>query len=373
MAGRFGGEMRRFFAEFQDSVRRTFFEHLALYICLAVFTPLTFAIASAYRAPISLDSSLFFLEMVPQFFVLGIFIAAVLQCFVLARNGSRRPLRDFGLWLYRAFTSRDRLGNAVHTILTITPLMMSFSLLKEDLPLIRPFSWDETFTSWDRALGFGRLPWEILQPWLGHPIITSGISFAYAAWFVVTFGSLIWQAFFARGTALRMQFLLAFALSWFLAGNVLAVVFSSAGPCYYGYLHTSDPYAAQIAYLRETADSWPVWSVEIQDLLWNSYAATLGSNIGISAMPSMHVEMAVLIAIVCLRTNRWLGTVAVLYAATIIVGSVHLGWHYAVDGIAATFLALLFWWVAGLVVRAQFRLLVAPPAVSHAAAGLTSP
>jgi hypothetical protein len=76
--------------------------------------------------------------------------------------------------------------------------MVSFSLLKQDLPLIQPFSWDNTFSDWDRALGFGRMPWEWLQPILGHPPVTSAISVAYGGWFFVMFGVLIWQAFFRQ-------------------------------------------------------------------------------------------------------------------------------------------------------------------------------
>src|SRR5262249_5436648 len=122
----FGHGLLRVFAEFSSSVRRTFPSHIALYVCLAIFTPLTLAITAAYNAPISFESSTFFLEMVPQFFILGMFIAAVIQCFVLARKGSRRPLRDMGAWLYRGITSHDRWGNAAHTIATMTPLMVSF-------------------------------------------------------------------------------------------------------------------------------------------------------------------------------------------------------------------------------------------------------
>src|SRR4051812_40138946 len=97
--------LHRFFAECWSSIRRTFADHLTLYICLVTFTPLTFAITAAYRTPIHFDASLFFLQMVPQFFVVGLFFAAVVQCFLLACRGSRRPLRDFGSWLYRGVVS----------------------------------------------------------------------------------------------------------------------------------------------------------------------------------------------------------------------------------------------------------------------------
>ncbi len=85
----------------------------------------------------------------------------------------------------------------------------------------------------------------------------------------------------------------------------------------------------------------------------------MGRNIGISAMPSMHIVMAVLIAIAGWRINKWWGAGLTALAAIVVIGSIHLAWHYAVDGIAGTALALVFWWVAGIIVRAHFRLHVA--------------
>ena len=73
-------------------------------------------------------------------------------------------------------------------------------------------------------------------------------------------------------------------------------------------------------------------------------------------MPSIHVVIATLIASIGWRTNRWLGIVFSVFAAVIVFGSVPLGWHYAVDSITGIFLAITFWKVAGIVVRAQARM-----------------
>jgi hypothetical protein len=365
-----------FCLECAASVRRTFAGHLLLYACLVLFSALTIAVTSAYKVPLALGSTVFFLETAPQYFAVGLFLAAMAQFFRLARAGSRRPLRDFGAWLYRGALSDERPGNVFHTVATITPLMVSFNVLKENIPLIHAFSWDQTFSQWDRALGFGRLPWEWLQPILGYPMMTAGIGLAYDLWFFVMFGVLIWQAFFARPGLLRMQFLLAFAFSWFIAGNVLAVIFSSAGPCYYGFLHSPDPYAAQLAYLQSANEHWSVSSISIQDMLWKSYVSNGGVNFGISAMPSMHVVVATLMAILGLRTSKWLGAALTAFAAIIVVGSVHLGWHYAVDAIAGIGLASVFWWSAGLLLRLQMRIagpnwVTTPPAMAPVASQTT--
>jgi hypothetical protein len=252
--------------------------------------------------------------------------------------------------------SEDRSGNVFHALVALTPLMVSFTAMKDQIPAIHSFAWDKTFMEWDRWLGMGRLPWEILQPWLGRAWITTSINFLYDAWFLVMFCVLFSQAFAARNNGLRKQFLLAFAFAWFIGGNVLAAVFSSAGPCFYGLLKLGpDPYAAQMAYLHATAAHWPVWSIGVQETLWKSYEDGHGAVSGISAMPSMHVTVAFLLAIWGWRASRWLGWSLSAFAALILVGSVHLAWHYAVDGIAGIALALVFWAIAGVIVRAHMR------------------
>jgi hypothetical protein len=42
-----------------------------------------------------------------------------------------------------------------------------------------------------------------------------------------------------------------------------------------------------------------------------------------------------------------LGWISVILTALIVAGSVHLGWHYAIDGIAGAWIAFAAWHVAG--------------------------
>jgi hypothetical protein len=139
---------------------------------------------------------------------------------------------------------------------------------------------------------------------------------------------------------------------------VLAVLFSSAGPCFYGRLGIGpDIYAAQMDYLRSAAADLPVWSVRVQDLLWQSYATGDGAVNGISAMPSIHVTSSAIMMFLGWRTSRAAGIGLTLFFAVILIGSVHLAWHYAVDGYAGILLAILFWALAGIIARS-----VIPPA-----------
>jgi membrane-associated phospholipid phosphatase len=72
---------------------------------------------------------------------------------------------------------------------------------------------------------------------------------------------------------------------------------------------------------------------------------------GISAMPGLHVGIAVLFAVVALQRSKPLGVLLILYAVSIQVGSVVLAWHYAVDGYLGAVLAIVCWHVAGALTR----------------------
>lgn len=338
------------------SIRRTFPDHRAVYICSILFCGMTAAASVIWNVPLPFGASVFFIKMLAQLVVLLATLAAGVELVRMIRRGEPgSATRALAARLHYMAFAEDRPGNIFHSIVTFAPLMIAFSALKDAIPAIHPFAWDHTFMQWDRILGFGHMPWQLLQPILGYPAITAGINFVYDFWFFIMFGTLMWQAFAARGSVLRTQFLLAFAFAWFIGGNVLATILSSAGPCFYGHFFAHDPYAAQMQYLHTVAAHWPVWSIGVQDVLWQSYATGNGAVSGISAMPSMHVTVATVIALTGWRADRRLGIGLWIFNAIIVIGSVHLAWHYAVDGIAGLLLAVLFWKVAGLIARHEAR------------------
>ena len=81
-------------------------------------------------------------------------------------------------------------------------------------------------------------------------------------------------------------------------------------------------------------------------MLWDGYIGKIPA-LGISAMPSMHNASAVLFALAFRQVSKRLGWFFAAYAAVILVGSVHLGWHYAIDGYAGVVIAVFSWWLAG--------------------------
>jgi len=63
-------------------------------------------------------------------------------------------------------------------------------------------------------------------------------------------------------------------------------------------------------------------------------------------MPSLHVAAALWLALVWRSYQRHLGILGFAYFAVIAVGSVLLGWHYAVDAIAAVLITSAVWALA---------------------------
>ena len=63
-------------------------------------------------------------------------------------------------------------------------------------------------------------------------------------------------------------------------------------------------------------------------------------------MPSMHVAVALWVAFVVRAYLPRIQSIGWVYFVSILVGSVHLGWHYAWDSIVASLIAIGGWIVA---------------------------
>lgn len=235
-------------------------------------------------------------------------------------------------------------------VVAFTFFLSAISSLKSLIPAFNPYHWDPFLAQLDASLYGGIEPWRWLQPLLGHPAVTRAINIAYNLWFFIMLGVLFWQLVDVRRPRRREQFLVMFILIWIVNGTLLATLLSSVGPCFYGRLlpGEADPYAALMAYLHQANAQTAIWAVSTQDDLWALYqGSTLGIGSGISAMPSMHVSMAWLLFLFARRVHRIAGWLMLGYALIILVGSVHLGWHYSVDGYVSIITTTLLWFAVG--------------------------
>jgi hypothetical protein len=287
-----------------------------------------------------------YMEMMP-----GMLLALVIgRCFVIMLiERPARPLTQIIGELRGSMFIPRRIANALPMLFAMLVFGGTFTVIKSSIPSFNPYSWDVTFEAWDRWLHGGVAPWLLLQPLLGKPIVTHYINIAYAVWFIVLCFTWVWQVFSLRDERLRRQFLWTLLVVWIVLGNLAAMYLSSAGPCYFGRITSlADPFQPLMDYLSQANADSPVWALTAQDMLWQNYMAReVELAAGISAMPSLHVALTTLFSLVCWRANRWLGALMAAYALVIMLGSVHLGWHYAIDGYVGALGTVLIWWIVG--------------------------
>jgi membrane-associated phospholipid phosphatase len=257
------------------------------------------------------------------------------------------PLGAFLSTFVRIFGDRERLANGVNGMAVLIVFSSAFSVLKGAIVLLSPFGWDRTLSHIDRLLAFGSDPYQRLW-WLveSHWAVTI-FNFAYNLWFFLLLGTMFAAAFTSRDTALRHQFLSALMLTWTIGGFFIAMAVSSAGPCYFARLGLGNTYKPLTDALAAATREYPVWALATQDALWRGYIHPGAGSIGISAFPSMHVATAMLLALYWRRRLGLAGILMWVFAGLIFVGSIVLGWHFAVDGIGGAAIVLACWKVGG--------------------------
>jgi hypothetical protein len=240
-----------------------------------------------------------------------------------------------------------RIGRYLSVALVLPPFITTFAGLKQSIPLWIPFEWDTRFYKLDKVIHGGRLPSDIGSSFLMQPEVTLLLDRVYYLWFPVLILTVTWYAW-TESSPVRNRFLVNYFLIWVLLGIGAATMLSSAGPCYYAYVAAGpDPYEGLMQYLRRLDSIHGLTTIRAQDYLWTGYVTGRYSTEGISAMPSMHVAMAALFCFSGFSTHRILGCAYGLFLLLILIGSVHLGWHYAIDGYVSIVLVAVAWWLSG--------------------------
>ncbi len=274
-------------------------------------------------------------------------VVVVLRWKVRNIGGTRRPGRKAWEGAVRSFrelmTSPD--GAGVLLVIGLLPLFMNaFGSWKAAIPQLQAFSWDIPLMRVDRLLHGGADPWRLLEPLLKRPWIVSAWDYGYTLFIPVQTAVVLWQVW-SRDRLLRHRFLITYVLTWMLLGTVTAIALSSAGPCFYGEIVPGpNPFVPLFELLGAVHAIHPVGALEAQQVLWVSHTQGLAIPFaGISAMPSMHVALPMLFVLVAWNERVYLRLVFLAYLGFNLVGSVLLGWHYAVDGYAAMLGVVIIW------------------------------
>jgi len=201
---------------------------------------------------------------------------------------------------------------------------------------------DAALAEIDFALFFGHDPWKLAHAAFGPA--AGFIDMAYGAWLpiLLIFPYVLGMLAPAH---VRARFFLSWVLSWLILGVVVAIALASAGPMFLGDMRLAgaDHYKGLVEALKAT----PI-AEHIHAYLWDLYQhgeTRLGG--GISAAPSLHVAMAWLYVLTTWRWWKPLSIPAIAFFAVICVGSVFLGYHYAVDGLISIAGVSTIWMLVG--------------------------
>ena len=327
---------------FTDEYRRSKLFYTVFSLCVAITIAATYIIGDSLLPAASQYAKRFATVAVGA----SAALATALGLYLVRNRNQGQTLSVLG----------ERVGSLNHDgkFVRVPLAMLTFSLFmgcylywKMKITWLVPFSWDETFAKMDALLLGGNQGWEVLMPLLGHPQITAIFDSAYSLWAIMC---LVFWIFVAVSkqvpVTLRNHYWFGTLLTW-LVGLALGTALSSAGPVYYHYV-TGDHelYAGLREFLSQPWDENMV-APNLQKLLWEIHANNLPLVGGISAMPSMHNAQALLFVLLAWHLGPAFRVWTLWFLGMTLVGSVHLGWHYLVDGLLAFIMVLPLWWIAG--------------------------
>ena len=341
-------------------IQQALIEHQVLIWLVAVFNLVGITVITIHdpaNLPVHLTKIASYISRSIWFIFAGIGIFALIHLIAVRPKDS--PARS----IYDALRKGPMADeNLLRGLLGYVALILSIPLfvkLKTMIPVFHPFAYDASFEALDRVLHFGQQPWELLQSFLGHPWMTLVIHRLYYFWFPAILLTYYWQIFSRKDPVLRQQFVLSFIACWIVIGVVMATALSSAGPIYYGEVvpEAGHVYNDAMNYLLGVDEQSKMIMFDIRYLLWGSYTGEItdGKLRGISAMPSMHVSIAFLLMLFGLRLNKWFAIGYTTFFVLIFLGSIHLLWHYAVDGYVSIIVTFAIWKVAGYISKRSVR------------------
>lgn len=328
-----------------DALWRALRSDGAIYVLAALYVAIGYAFMSGKGYLAFGSFKAYYTAWSMNFGVLGpVFVTIIGVLHIIIRLDKRRSLA------FRAMFAPKRVARFVAgTVLLLTALLLfttMFSAVKTSFPIDHGFRFDVAQADIDKAIHFGVDPFRLLYAVAEHPLVLRIVEANYnIVWFIICYFTLYWVCTSPRTNGTRIRYVLTWMLSWIVIGNIMAGTWLSAGPAYYG-LVTGDTtrFADQVAFLAATAGE-PNSAHNFQQYLWKLFeSGRVGIGSGISAFPSVHVAVTTLNALFIGEVSRRFGIAMWAYVGFIILSSVYLGWHYAIDGYVSVVMVTAIYW-----------------------------
>ena len=239
---------------------------------------------------------------------------------------------------------KDRWKILIFPALLFPIFLAAYTTAKMSIVFLVGFGWDQFWADVDAAL-IGGDPWRITHAVFG-PAVSAGWAWAYSVgWGLTLFFCAAFVSLFGEQRQVAVYFT-AMIASWLIGGVLMAYGTPAAGPV---FAHLFEPALTdRFEPLRSSLNA--LLPVDSSIRTTQAYLASSANSAlavkagGISAMPSMHLAACTIYVMAAIGT-RWL-VPALLFWLVIFVGSIHFGYHYAIDGIAAAAISVPCWRLA---------------------------
>lgn len=255
---------------------------------------------------------------------------------------------------YKSYLRNYPWLNVLVATVALIATLSSFTVYKGSVVGAQGYGFDAMFIAWDRVFFAGNDGWVVTHSIFNTAAATMWIDFLYHPTFFPMLLVYLLAITSTGLTALRQTYILAYLASWVVIGMIGASTLHSAGPVFDGVLYgDGSTFGPLIDRLQAQLDAGggPVTAAPIREyLLYLHENGEIRFGGGISAMPSMHMVLVYLWVFPAWNLNRIFGMIVALYAGIIWIGSVHLGWHYFVDGLVSLVVVGIIWRIAGHIV-----------------------
>ena len=274
----------------------------------------------------------------------GLTFMGLRLCWRLGKAGA--PLTQFGPAVKQEW---PMISSAFQWAVILGLAMALHGWAKSMIPHVTGYWADPLLANLDYRL-LGTDAWRLAR----SPLFEQLYAQTYVSWFPITFGTMGVLAFSGRD---HSRILTLYLTVLIVGGTIGQYLLPSAGPIFYERMGFGDRFQELVA------TNHPNYA-RFADYLWESYTAA-GADLGtgISAMPSMHVSMAIWTVIAARAIWAPLAVPAAIYALLIWLASITSGWHYATDGLVGLLVvAICYRFVVWTPKKSEPEVVVATPA-----------
>lgn len=261
----------------------------------------------------------------------------------MAVRGQERPI--FTLW--SRLEQKQTITVCLGTLLFAVNLAF-FCMIKPQLGQLVAFTADPMLADIDHYM-FGTDPWRLFE-WFNHDKLSIIYHRGWFLWLAFVLYFLLKQP----SSVEKDQLIVSYIMMWSFFGPIVHLLLPAAGPVFYDDLGFGNRFVE--------LDQSPR-SLAVANYLWGGYVNKVFNPAGgISAMPSLHLA-TMFWSIIAVRKSRWLAF-GIAFTAYIFIGSIVIGWHYAIDGIAGGIGTILCYAFAGFALRRRSNNEARPAAVA---------